>query len=255
MTWTDALVLGLLQGLTEFLPISSSGHLVLAQHGLGIDEPGAGLEIAVHLGTLASVVLYYRRDLVEILRDVLRGGPAARLGWLVVVGTLPIVVVGLTLREPIAAAFDEPLYSAGGLLVTGVLMMVSPLARRRPGEPRFGYALLVGCAQAVAILPGVSRSGSTIATGMFAGDDPVRAARFSFLLSIPAISGAAILMAKDGAFAGRTDPVMLLGAGAVAFVSGLAAIAFLLRVLGRGRLFWFGPYCLVLGATALWLLA
>ena len=247
MTWTDALVLGLLQGLTEFLPISSSGHLVLAQHGLGIDEPGAGLEIAVHLGTLASVVLYYRRDLVEILRDVLRGGPAARLGWLVVVGTRPIVVVGLTCREPIAAAWC--------LRVTGALMMGSPLARRRPGEPRFGYALLVGCAQAVAILPGVSRSGSTIATGMFAGDDPVRAARFSFLLSIPAISGAAILMAKDGAFAGRTDPVMLLGAGAVAFVSGLAAIAFLLRVLGRGRLFWFGPYCLVLGATALWLLA
>ncbi len=255
MTWTDALVLGLVQGLTEFLPISSSGHLVLTQHALGIDAPGTDLEIAVHLGTLLAVVLYYAKDLRAVVRDVFARGPTARLGWMVVVGTLPIVGVGLFLREPIRALFDEPRWSAFGLLLTGVLMLASRLARKRPGAPGFGYAVIVGCAQAVAILPGISRSGSTITTGMFLGDDPVRAARFSFLLSIPAILGAAVLMLKDGGLSAASDVPKLLAAGFVAFASGLAAIAFLIRLLGQGRLAWFGPYCLALGGIALWVLS
>lgn len=254
MTWVDALVLGLLQGLTEFLPISSSGHLVLAQEVLGVHEQGAALEISVHLGTLLSVIVYYRRDLVLILQDVFRGGPTARLGWMVVAGTIPAVVVGLLWKKDIEAAFESPRAAAVGLLATGVLMLLTALARRRPGEPGFGYALIVGCAQAVAILPGVSRSGSTIGTGLFLGDDPVRAARFSFLLSIPAICGAAVLMLAGDELRNGPGTGMLVFAAAVAFVSGLAAIAFLIRLLGQGRLYWFGPYCLVVGAAAWFLL-
>lgn len=253
MDWIDALVLGLLQGLTEFLPISSSGHLVLAQEVLGVHQQGAAIEIAVHLGTLLSVLVYYRHDIVEIVRDVVRRGPTARLGWMVVVGTVPAVLVGLFLKDHVEEIFDSPRWAAGGLLVTGVFLLSTVLAKRRPGEPGFGYAVVVGCAQAIAILPGISRSGSTIGTGMFVGDDPVRAARFSFLLSIPAILGAAVLQFADGGMDGGPGAGMLALSAAVAFVSGIAAIAFLIKLLGQGRLAWFGPYCLAVGATA-WML-
>jgi len=253
--WIDALVLGLVQGLTEFLPISSSGHLVLTQEVLGIHAPGAAIEIAVHIGTLLSVLTYYRRDVVEIVRDVFRGGPTARLGWMVVVGTLPAVAVGLFLKDHIESIFDSPRWAAGGLLVTGVVLLLTAKARRRPGDPGFGYALIVGCAQAIAILPGISRSGSTIGAAMFLGDDPVRAARFSFLLSIPAILGASVLLFADGGLDGGPGAGMLVVSGAVAFASGLAAIAFLIKLLGQGRLAWFAPYCLVVGAIAWFVLA
>jgi undecaprenyl-diphosphatase len=253
--WVDALVLGLVQGLTEFLPISSSGHLVLTQEVLGIQEPGAAIEIAVHMGTLLSVLVYYRRDIAEITRDVFRGGPTARLGWMVVVGTIPAILVGLFLKDEIEAVFDSPRWAAGGLLATGAFLALTAKARKRPMDPGFGYALLVGCAQAVAILPGISRSGSTIGTGMFVGDDPVRAARFSFLLSMPAILGASVLLLADGNGNGSTGAAMLVVAGAVAFASGLAAIAFLIKLLGQGRLAWFAPYCLLVGAVAWFVLA
>jgi undecaprenyl-diphosphatase len=253
--WVDALVLGLVQGLTEFLPISSSGHLVLTQEVLGLHEPGAAIEIAVHLGTLLSVLVYYRADIVEIVRDVFRGGPTARLGWMVVVGTIPAVLVGLFLKDHIEAIFDSPRWAAGGLLATGAFVLLTPLARRRSGDPGFAYAVIVGCAQAIAILPGISRSGSTIGTAMFLGDDPVRAARFSFLLSIPAILGASVLLLADGGMSGGPGAAMLVASGVVAFASGLAAIAFLIKLLGQGRLAWFGPYCLIVGAIAWGLLS
>ncbi len=254
MGWIDALVLGLLQGLTEFLPISSSGHLVLAQEALGVHEPGAALEIAVHVGTLLSVLVYYRRDIIDIARDVVCRGPAARLGWMVVAGTIPAVLVGLFLKDDIERALDSPRFAAAGLLVTGTFLLLTRLARRRPSEPGFAYAIIVGCAQSVAILPGISRSGSTIGTGLLLGDDPVRAARFSFLLSIPAILGAAVLMFADGGMSGGPPAGMLIVAGAVSFASGLASIAFLIKLLGRGGLAWFGPYCLLVGAVAWYVL-
>ncbi len=244
-------MLGLVQGVTEFLPVSSSGHLVLVEHGLGVRSNGQALEIAVHLGTLLAVLLHYRRDLVDIVRDVLRRSPGARLGWMVVVGTLPAVVVGLAFKHQIDAAFGSPRAAAWGLVATGVVLLLTPLARRRESAPGMLYAFVVGCAQAVAILPGVSRSGSTIGTALFLGDDAVRAARFSFLLSIPAIGGAAVLLFADGALRQVDAPGPLLLAACVAFVSGWAAIAFLIRLLGRGRLWCFGPYCLALGAWVL----
>ncbi len=254
MTWIDALVLGLVQGLTEFLPISSSGHLVLVQEMLDVSSPGAGLEIAVHLGTLLSVLVYYRRDVIEIVRDVVTKGPEARTGWMVVVATVPTVIVALIAKDQIDAAFDNPRVAAFGLLLTGAILLLTPAARRKLGRPGYGYAVVVGCAQVLAMTPGVSRSGSTIASAMFLGDDPVRAARFSFLMSIPAICGAAILGFADGGLENGPSVAMLALAAAVAFVSGLAAIAALIRLLGQGKLAYFGPYCVVVGAVAWFLL-
>jgi undecaprenyl-diphosphatase len=254
MTWVDALVLGLVQGLTEFLPISSSGHLVLAQEVLGVSAPGAALEIAVHLGTLLSVLFYYRRDVVDIVRDVFTRGEQAMTGWMVVVATVPTVVIALLAKDQIEQAFDTPRIAAIGLLITGAILLLTPLARRRLGRPGYGYALLVGCAQVLAIMPGVSRSGSTISTAMFLGDEPVRAARFSFLMSIPAISGASVLLLADGGLASGEGVEMLLLAAAVAFTSGLAAIEVLIQLLGRGKLAHFGPYCVIVGVAAWFLL-
>ena len=255
MTYWEALLLGVLQGLTEFLPVSSSGHLVLAQELMGVARPGAALEIAVHLGTLVAVLWHYRRDVSAIARDVLVNGPLARLGWTVVVGTLPAVLVGLFLKDRVEAALDSPRIAAACLVATGVLLLLTRFARRREGEPGFGHALIVGVAQAVAILPGVSRSGSTIGTALFLGDEPVRAARFSFLLSIPAILGATVLTVKDGGFAASGELPQLVVAAVAAFVSGLLALVLLLRVLAAGRLSMFGPYCIAAGVLAWWLVS
>ncbi len=255
MTFTDALLLGVLQGLTEFLPISSSGHLVLAQELLGIAQDGAALEVVVHLGTLMSVILWYRKDIVEIVRDVFRGGPTARLGWMVVVGSIPVALVGILLKDHIDAALESPLVAAYGLIGTGIFLLLTKYAKRGAGEPGFVYALIVGTAQSIAILPGVSRSGSTIGTSMLLGDDPIRAARFSFLLSIPAILGAAAKTMLDDGLGEADQFAPLVLAGAAAFLSGLAAIAFLLKLLEKGRLRAFGPYCLAAGALAWMLLA
>jgi len=251
MTWVDALVLGLVQGLTEFLPISSSGHLVLTQELLGVASPGAALEIAVHLGTLGSVLVYYRRDLVEVTRDFFTGGPERRTGWLVIVATLPTVVFALLAKSLVDEAFEIPEVSMLGLLFTGLLLLATRFARRRSDMvPGVRFAVLVGLAQMFAITPGISRSGSTIGMAMFLGDDPVRAARFSFLLSIPAIAGAAVLeFGKRGAGSGTSVPLLVL-AGVVAFVTGWAAIAVLITMLGKGRLAWFGPYCIAAAITA-----
>ncbi len=257
MTYVEALFLGVLQGLTEFLPVSSSGHLVLAQEvlakwGGSVPQPGPALEIAVHFGTLVAVVLYYRTVIVRIVRDVFTGGPHARLGWMVVVGTIPAVIVGLTLKDQIEAALDSPVVAGIGLIVTGVFLLLTKAARRGDQEPGFRYATIVGVAQAIAILPGLSRSGATIGTGMFLGDEPTHAAQFSFLLSIPAILGAVVLTVASGDLAATGHTPQLAVACAAAFVSGLGALWFLLRVLAKGRLAVFGPYCIVVGVLALW---
>ena len=256
MTAIDAALLGLVQGLTEFLPVSSTAHLLLAQALLGLDLPGLHLEVAVHLGTLASVLLYYRADLWAMTRGVFRGGDGRRLLVLGVLGTLPAVVVGLLLKDAVEDLRENPRIAAAGLIAVGLFLLLTRLARRVAArEPGARDALIIGSAQAVsAIVPGVSRSGSTIGTGMFLGLDPAWAARFSFLLSVPAILGAAALDAMGNALPAPSDVPALAIAAAVAFATGLAAIHVLLRVVARGRLAIFGVYCVVVGvAASVWL--
>jgi undecaprenyl-diphosphatase len=254
------LILGVVQGLTEFLPVSSSGHLVLAERLLGLDPPGVLLEAFLHLGTLAAVILLFRSDLAELFRALsLRGTLERRkeIGFLVA-GTVPIVAAGLATRGHIDALFGSlRLVGAGWLAVGLLLLLVHRLRRRaRRSTLTFADAVAVGIAQAVSIVPGVSRSGVTIGAGMLCGIEPARAARFSFLLSIPALAGAATLSLIDalrtGIFA-QVDWVGIALGTAVAFVVGLAAIRFLLRTVARGELWVFGVYCLLVGAAAvLW---
>lgn len=258
MDLIDAVVLGAVQGLTEFLPVSSSGHLVLAQELLGVQETGATLEVAVHLATLLSVVLYFWRDIWRVTAEFFGGGPGRKTALLVAVATLPAGLVGVLLKDQIEAFLDSPLLAAAMLIVTGVVLLLTRFAvRREDREPGVVYALLVGCAQAVAILPGISRSGSTICTALFLGDDPDHAARFSFLMALPVILGAGLLKLDDlSGSADAASGVPLLVASIVAFATGLAAIHALMTALRKGKLAVFGPYCLLLGAGALvWLLA
>ncbi|MEW6072931.1 MAG: undecaprenyl-diphosphate phosphatase, partial [Planctomycetota bacterium] len=190
-------LLALLQGLTEFLPVSSSGHLVLAQAALGLREPALAIDVALHGGTLLAVLAVYRADLRSIARDALQGRPRELL--LLAVGSLPAAGVGIGLRSFVEEAFASPRLAAAGLLATALILGVGEAGRRRRARagtaaaavPGYAAALAIGTAQAVAILPGVSRSGSTIAAGLLLGLAPPAAARFYFLRSIPAVARAA----------------------------------------------------------------
>ena len=252
MTFLDAILLGALQGLTEFLPVSSSGHLVLAQALLGLKSAGASdsgplsFEIIVHLGTLLAVFVYFRRLLWRLVVSLLPGGDSQdrRLIWLV-------ALAGLYIKSLMSGVFSSPTFAASMLLINGVILILTGFIRIGGESVRLRSAMGIGLAQALAILPGISRSGLTISAGMFLKVSPQRAAEFSFLLAIPVILGAAALDIDNlGTLAGEQLAVYLSGA-AVAFVSGLFAIGWLMRLIRKGKFLYFGVYSLALGSLAL----
>jgi len=258
MGGVEGALLGLVQGLTEFLPVSSSGHLVLAQSLIPtFQQPGVLFDTLLHLATLLAVLVFFRRDVWDLCRSLSPGGDPAmrRVVWLLLLATVPTGLIGVGFKDALEALFHEPRAAAAMLLVTGALLWVSELRRDQHltlaqiGVPR---ALAVGLAQGVAIIPGISRSGATIATATLLGVRGEDAARFSFLLSVPAICGAVVLQLKDvsGVPEGAALPY-LLGTLA-AFISGLVAIRFLLHVIRARRFRWFAVYCWVLGAGYLW---
>jgi undecaprenyl-diphosphatase len=246
------LVLGVVQGVSEFLPISSDGHLVLAQEALAFRGARLPVDVALHLGTLAVVLVAFRRDLAVLARDALAGRFTELR--LLALGTLPAAAIGLGLRAYVAALFESGLAAALGLLATAVLLFLGERARTGAAPPGraldWRAALWIGCAQAAAILPGVSRSGSTISLALLLGVESRAAARFSFLLSIPAVAGAVVLevpaLVREGGFG-----LDLLAAVAVTFVVGLGALRLLLTFLGRGAFRWCALYCALLGGGAL----
>jgi len=254
----EALILGIVQGLTEFLPVSSSGHLVLGGKLLGVSSPGAGFEVLAHSGTLLAILIWYRRDLIGMIVSVFtfRRDEHFRLAFLVLLGSVPAAVIGLGFGDQIEALFDNPVLAAAMLMATGLILLSLRLAKPGNAEIRWPTALLIGVAQAFAILPGISRSGSTIVTAIHTGVDRAKAARYSFLLAVPALGGATLLKALDLADAPPPSSELLafsIGAAA-AFVSGYLALRWLLGVIQRGRLDRFGIYCLLVGAIALVLL-
>jgi len=261
----EAIVLGIVQGLTEFLPISSTGHLRIVPAFLGWEDPGAAFTAVTQLGTMAAVVLYFWSDLVRIarawvrsLRDpAARGELDARLGWYILLGTIPIGIFGLLFKDQIETGARD-LYLIGTMLILlGLLLLLAermathdrPLERINRRD-----AFVIGFAQALALIPGVSRSGATLTAGLFMGLDRTSAARFSFLLSVPAVvlSGAlefgSILSGEEGEHVGLGA---LLVATFLAFLAGYASIAFLLRYLANHTTFIFVAYRIVLGAIVL----
>lgn len=253
MTWWQAVVLGLVQGITEFLPVSSDGHLVLAAWLTGAQAPGVWFEVMLHLATLGAVLAVFGKRLWTIALGVLRGRPEdLRYAVLLALATLPAVVLVLVAGDALEQTFDSLLAAGIGFLITGTVLWTS---RHRGGTatvPTWPVALLIGVGQALAILPGVSRSGLTVAVALWAGMGPLAAGEFSFLMAVPAIAGAGLfeLLDAGGAPAGLGLGILALGL-VVAFAAGVWAIRFLLVVLDRNRFYAFAPYCWAVGAVTL----
>lgn len=254
MTLIEAALLGLLQGLTEFLPVSSSGHLALGQAILGIQTGDVSFEIMVHFGTLLAVVTVLRTRIAELVAGCLRRETEAwRMVLLLGIGTVPAGVIGLTMKRMIEGVFADPAAVAGLLLVTGVILWSTRFTTKQRTRITWVDAITIGIAQAFAILPGISRSGSTIAMGMWRNVDSREAATFSFLLSIPVILGATVLQMRDLiAQPPGTDALWVLVIGAlIAYASGVFAIRWLLALLGGGKLGHFAYYCWTVGLIGL----
>jgi undecaprenyl-diphosphatase len=262
----QAIVLGIVQGLTEFLPISSSGHLRIVPAFCGWDDPGAAFTAVIQLGTMAAVLLYFRKDLWNIARawlrslrdERLRGTLEARLGWYLILGTIPIAVLGLAFNNVIEDHFRSLYLIGTTLIVFGAVMLWAERVSRRDREidTLTGRdAAIIGGAQALALMPGVSRSGATISAGLFLNLTRTDAARFSFLLSVPAVVLSGLFELRHigeggGAPAGATALATLL-----AFVTGYASIAFLLRYLAHHSIAVFVGYRWLLGVVVLALAA
>ena len=246
-------LLAIVQGLTEFLPVSSSGHLVLTQAALDVKAAPLAVDIALHVGTLVAVLSVYRSAVLGMLKEVARG--ELRETLLLGLATVPVAVVGLLFKDEIEQAFGSPRMASFALLGTAVILTLGDWGRRRNADEgsslnerlTLSAALLIGIAQCLALLPGISRSGATISAGLLLGLSPAFAARVSFLLSIPAIAGAAILSwpKLDGELSANTSA--LLVAMLVAALVGWGALRFLLRFLNRGAFVWFALYCAMLG--------
>src|SRR3954453_3301169 len=279
MSTFEAIILGIVQGLTEFLPISSTGHLRIVPAFVGWDDPGSAFTAVIQLGTTAAVLIYFREDLWRIARawlGSLRGGPRgirsgragwnrlsidARLGWYIVLGTIPIGIFGLAFKHEIEHGARSLSLIGTVLIVFGFVMLAADRSARQTRKieqmaPRDG--ILIGVAQALALVPGVSRSGATISAGLFAGLTREAAARYSFLLSTPAIVLAALFELKgiaDGSEHTGASTSDIIVATLFAFVVGYWSISFLLRFVTRHGLVPFVVYRVLLGALVLALTA
>lgn len=299
MTWWEALLLGVVQGLTEFFPVSSSGHLVITEQLLGLSIPGVSFDVALHVATLVSVLIVYRRRVAALALGAVGRGDTAAWPYLfkLLLASVPAAVAGLGFRDWFAARFDDPVFAGTMILVTGSFVwssrwarpggVRSPLdvlpiviaavvtliagtlvpfvvvlaveatlfavarltARGRSAEPGWGTALLMGIGQAAAILPGISRSGSTVLTGLWRRVDGVAVAEFSFLMSVPAILGAALVELPELTNGtSQVGPAALVIGAVAAGISGVVAIRFFVRMLQRQSFHAFAWYCWLAGS-------
>lgn len=251
----SACLLGLVQGLTEFLPVSSSGHLAIAQHFLpGFEQPGLVFDVLLHAATMLAVIIYFRQDIWNLMSCYFRSGEQAHkdrhIFRMLILGSIPTAIIGFTGKDFFEGLFENLLVVGFMLLITATLLTLAEKIRkdgRSLSQVNNSDALLVGIVQGCAILPGISRSGSTIACLLLRGIDGDAAARFSFLLALPAVGGAMLLSLKDIQHIANGDlPAYMLGAG-TAFISGLFAIRCLMNVVRRKRLIGFAIYCLLVG--------
>jgi len=261
MTLWQGILLGLVQGLTEFLPVSSSGHLALTRSLTAMQIPDATfvfVAVTLHVATLCSVLVVYGRRLWQIGVGTLRGNAIdRRYAVLLIIGTIPGAVLGALFHERFEEAFGSLRFIGCAFIVTGLILLSTRWAKAKEVPLTPGGALQIGLAQAVAILPGVSRSGSTVSAALWRGLPPAEAAEFSFLLAVIIIAGSGVFEARHaGTDIGSVGALPLLASFVVAFVSGIWAIRLLVAMLRRGRFFAFAPYCVAIGlftlAYALW---
>ena len=258
MEVSDAIILGIVQGLTEFLPVSSSGHLELGKVLLGdqsIPEESLMFTVVLHFATALSTIVVYRKDVWEILSGLFafRDNEELRFSLKIVLSMIPAALVGLFFEKELEQLFSGNIVLVGSmLLLTGVLLFLADRAKNTHKSVSFGNSFLIGIAQAIAILPGISRSGATIATSVLLGVDKRKAARFSFLMIVPLILGK---IAKDflsGDLSLQSDNITVLGAGFIAaFIAGLLACTWMIQLVRNSKLSYFAVYCFLIGALAI----
>ncbi len=268
----QALLLGLIQGLTEFLPVSSSGHLVLGQYLLGLDSSvaeGTLFEVFVHFGTVLSIVTVYRKRILGLITSAFgmlfhipqikqryTSDKNSKIVVMILVTMIPTGLAYVFFGDYLESKFSDPRFASMMLLVTGVLLLLTVLRKNPSGEMSLPKSFLVGIAQALALFPGISRSGSTICTALYLDVDPQEAADFSFLMLLPVVIGATLLKTLD-ALEASSQPEwgpILLGT-IVAYLSGVVAIKILLEVIRRGKLQYFAIYCFAIGISGLLLIS
>ena len=273
MDAVQALILGIVQGFTEWLPVSSSGHLVILQEVWGLDVPVL-FDVLLHVATALVVLIFLRKEVAEILRSlarfmrrwragekasvVLREEDGAMTAWLIVIGTIPTALIGFALWRWTKLLFHSLLVVAVGLIITGIALSLTYAVRKRDGKPLgTAGALAVGVIQGIALIPGISRSGATISTGLLLGAERVRVARYSFLLAVPAILGAAMAGALDaGSGSLNVDALSLTVALVSAAGSAFLALRLLFAIISRARFYAFAPYCLAVGiALLIWIVS
>ncbi|PWB76399.1 hypothetical protein C3F09_00060 [candidate division GN15 bacterium] len=254
MNYIDAIILGIIQGLTEFLPVSSSGHLVLAEELLKVKMPGVTFEVLIHIGTLVSVLIYFRARIWRLVQALFNREMIGerRMLLFLVIGTIPAGFFGLLFKDLLEKTFSNPVETSVELIITGLILLVPKLFRAGNKGLSLGSTIIMGFGQAVAILPGISRSGTTIVSGMLAGVKPSEAAEFSFLLSIPAIGGASLLEAKHLLELQSALVLPYMVATLVSFLFGLLSVYVVLATVKRGKFDYFAYYCFAIGAFGLY---
>ena len=260
MSVLEALILGLIQGLTEFLPVSSSGHLELGTAIFGIQSSENLLfSVVVHLATALSTMVVFRKEIMNVFRGLISKpwNESWDFSAKVILSMIPALIVGVFFKEEVESFFGSGVVLVGFmLLLTGALLTLTWVVRNREGgEVTYGRAVLMGIAQAIAILPGISRSGATIATGILSGSNKATATQFSFLMVLPVIIGANLLELKDyfeapaGTYTMSTGPLVI--GFIAAFLAGLAACQWMVAIVRRGKLYYFAIYCFIVGIIAL----
>ncbi len=264
MEYLKIVILAIIQGLTEFLPVSSSGHLALAEYLLGIESPGVTLEVFLHFGTFMSVAVIFWKDITKILiaffgnfwkvwkyPSIMKKNEDFAMGIYIIISMIPAGIVGLVFEDQIDGLFDNILIVGIALIVTGTMLFITQWAQNEKRPQNWWRTILMGIAQAIAIIPGISRSGSTVSIGMFLGMSREKIAKFSFLMALPLIFGATIMKARDAfAVEGFIWSGIIIGT-LTSFLFGYFAVKWLLRAIIKGRLYMFGFYCLTVGFLAI----
>lgn len=257
MSFLEALILGLVQGLTEFLPVSSSGHLAIGKELLGIEAGNLSFEIAVHAATVLSTIVAFRKDILHLLSSFLKFRYNQETSYLfkIALSMVPVLIVGLFFKERVEAIFGSGLLIVGiSLIVTASLLTLSQYVKVKEGGIKYGNALIIGVAQAFAVLPGLSRSGATISAGLLSGVKREEVAKFSFLMVLVPILGESFLELISGGFAAGEsgiNPFVLMTGFSAAFISGLFACRTMIKLVKRAKLTGFAIYCATAGILSI----
>tara|TARA_Y100001934_G_C12332627_1_gene765946 strand:- start:369 stop:1127 length:759 start_codon:yes stop_codon:yes gene_type:complete len=252
MSINESIILGIIQGITEFLPISSSGHLVLVQEFLGIEQPGNEFEILLHIGTLGSILFVFFND-IKMLCLSIKSRKTQKFIFFIFVATLPAIIIGLGFKDNLESLFDNLSVVGFALIFTGVVLSSSYFLNRKDNDFSYLSSILIGLAQALAIIPGISRSGMTISSALLLGLSSKQAARFSFLLAIPVIGGAGFLLALDITNDSQIELLVGLAGLVSSFVVGVFSLKWLLGWLEDGKFHYFGIYCLFIGLLTIFI--